>query len=130
MNKLIGPILRMAFNALVEPCLRRAKIRAVIYYLEMIQAARKSVIILGALIFCFVIMAVGAVLIPLALCLFMPWQPQTKALVACTFGAVYLLAPLIVAIVLMSEKRWMRMTRAGMLMKDVIGKECSREGDQ
>jgi hypothetical protein len=68
-------------------------------------------------------MAGGAVLMPLALCLFMPWQPQTKALVACAFGAVYLLAPLIVAIVLMSEKRWMRMTRAGKLMKHVLSKQ-------
>jgi hypothetical protein len=110
----------MAFSTLVEPTLRRARIRAVICYLEMIQTARKSVIILGALIFCFVIMAGGAVLIPLALCLFMPWQPQTKALVACAFGAVYLLVPLIVAIVLMSEKRWMRITRADKLMKDVL----------
>jgi hypothetical protein len=122
-NKLLGPVLRMAFSALVEPSLRRAKIRAVIYYLEMIQTARKALMILGALIFCFVIMAGGAVLMPLALCLFMPWQPQTKALVACAFGAVYLLAPLIVAIVLMSERRWMRMTRADKLVKDVLSKQ-------
>ncbi len=123
MNKLLGPVLQLAYKALVEPSLRRAKIRAVIYYVETIQTAREAVMILGALIFCVVIMAGGAVLIPLGLCLFMPWQPQTKALVASAFGAVYLLAPLIVTFVLMSEKRWMRMTRADVLMKDVLSKK-------
>ena len=113
----------MAFRALVEPSLRRAKIRAVICYLEMIRTTRKALIILGVLMFCFVIMAGGAVLMPLALCLFMPWQPQTKALVVLAFGAVYLLAPLIVATVLMSEKRWMRITRADKLVKDVLSKQ-------
>ena len=123
MNKLLGLVLRMAFRALVESPLRRARIRAVIYYLEMIRTARQAVMILGALMFCVVIMAGGAVLIPLALCLFMPWQPETKALVACAFGVVYVVAPLIVAMVLMSEKRWMHMTRADKLLKDVLSKE-------
>jgi len=122
-NKLLGLVLRMAFRALVESPLRRARIRAVIYYLEMIRTARQAVMILGALMFCVVIMAGGAVLIPLALCLFMPWQPETKALVACAFGVVYVVAPLIVAMVLMSEKRWMHMTRADKLLKDVLSKE-------
>lgn len=122
MNKLFGPLLKMAFRALIEPTLRRAKIRAVIWYIELVQGARKSVMVLGALIFCVIIMAGGAVLIPLALCLFMPWQPSTKALVGCTVGAIYLLAPLIVAMVLMSEKRWMHMTRADLLVKDVLNK--------
>jgi hypothetical protein len=118
----LGPALRMAFSALVEPSLRRAKIRGVIYYLEMIQTARKAVIGFAGLVFCFVIMAGGAVLMPLALCLFMPWQPQTKAWVAFAFGAVYLVAPLIVVIVLMSEKRWMRLTKGHVLLKDVLSK--------
>ena len=123
MNKLFGPILRMALGAMVTPSIRRAKIRAAIYYLEMTQTARKTLMLIGGLIFCLVMMAGGAVLIPLALCLFMPWQPQTKALVACAFGAVYLLAPLLVAIVLMSEKRWMRITRADVLVKNVLSKQ-------
>lgn len=122
MNKILGLVLRMAFRALVESPLRRAKIRAVIYYLEMIRTARQVVMILGALLFCVVIMAGGAILIPVSLCLFMPWQPETKALVACAFGVVYVVAPLIVAMVLMSEKRWMRITRADKLLKDVLSK--------
>lgn len=122
MNKLLGPLMQLAYRALVEPSVRRAKIRAVIYYLETIQTARQAVMIIGGIIFCFVIMAGGAVLIPLALCLFMPWQPLTKALVASAFGVVYLFAPLVVANVLMSEKRWMSMLRADALVKDVLSK--------
>lgn len=123
MNKLLGLILRMAFKALVESPLRRSKIRAVIYYLEMIRTVRKAVMALGALMFCVLVMAGGAVLIPLALCLFMPWQPETKALVACAFGVVYIVGPLIVAMMLMSEKRWMRITRADKMLKDVLSKQ-------
>lgn len=123
MNKLLGQILRIAFNTLVEPSLRRAKIRAVIFYLEAVHNARKAIILIGALIFCLVIMAGGAILVPLALCLFMPWQPATKAIVACSFAAVYLLVPIVVAIALMSEKRWMRLTRAGELMNAVLNKQ-------
>lgn len=121
-NNFVGQALRMAFRATVEPTLRRAKIRAVIWYLELVQSARKSAIVFGALIFCIVIMAGGAILIPLALCLFMPWQPVTKALVGCAVGAIYLFLPLIVVIVLMSEKRWMRISRADVLVKDVLNK--------
>jgi hypothetical protein len=122
-NKLFGSILGMAFSAfMVKPLLRRAKIRTAIYYLETIKSVRQVVVIVGALILCFVIIAGGAILIPLALCLFMPWQPLTKALVASAFGAVYLLVPTLIAISLMSERRWMRATRADELMKNVIGK--------
>lgn len=122
MNKLFGPVLQMAYKALISPSIRRVKIRAVMYYLETVRSAREAVIVLGLLSFCIALMAGGAVLLPLALCLFMPWQPQTKAFVACAFAVVYLVAPFLVATLLMSEKRWMRMTRADELLKNVIGK--------
>lgn len=107
---------------LVKPLVRRAKIRAAIYYLETVRTTRQIVIVAGALVLCFIIIAGGAILIPLSLCLFMPWQPLTKAIVASAFGAVYLIVPIAVAVSLMSEKRWMRMTRANELIKNVIGK--------
>lgn len=111
----------MAVSAwMVKPVLRRARIRAVIYYLESIKTARQVVLVMAAVMLCFVIIAGGAILIPVALCLFMPWPPMTKALVAGAFGAVYIAVPLVVALVLMSEQRWMRLTRANELMKDAI----------
>jgi len=123
-NKLFGSVLGMAAGAwVVKPVIRRAKIRATKFYLETVRSARQAVIVFGVVAFCIALMAGGAVLIPLALCLFMPWQPQTKTLVACAFGAVYIAVPFVVATVLMSEKRWMRMTRADELLDNVIGKE-------
>ena len=124
MNKLFGSVLGMAVGAwVVKPVIRRAKIRAAILYLETIRSAREAVMVFGVVAFCIALMAGGAVLIPLALCLFMPWQPQTKTLVACAFGAVYIAVPFIVATVLMSEKRWMRMTRADAFVNNVIDKD-------
>ena len=122
MNKLFGPILKMVYRVLVAPSLQRAKIQAVMYYLQTIRSVRQAVMTLGVLALCMAMIAGGAVLIPLALCLLMPWQPLTKALVACAFGALYITVPLVVAIVLMSEKRWMRMTRADELVKNVLRK--------
>jgi hypothetical protein len=95
----------------------------VIYYGETILVTRKAVMLLGALMLCILIMAGGAILIPLALCLLMSWQPETKALVICAFGAVYILGSLVVMIALMSESRWMRMTGVQKLMKDVLSKQ-------
>lgn len=124
MNRLLSSVIGVVIGAgIVKPWVRRARIRAVMYYLETVRTARQAVMTLAVLAFCIGLMAGGAVLIPLALCLFMPWQPLTKTLVACAFGAVYLAVPFVVAMVLMSEKRWMRMTRASELMKKVIGTE-------
>jgi uncharacterized membrane protein len=78
---------------------------------------------LGAFVFCLAVMAGGAIMMPLSLCLFMPWEPQTKAFVACAFGVVYIVGALIVAIGLMSEKRWMRITRADALVNNVLNNQ-------
>jgi hypothetical protein len=118
-----GTVLRMALGRLATPPLRRIRIRAVVHYLEAIRTVRRALIDLGAFMFCLAIIAGGAVLMPLALCLFMPWQPQTKALVACAFGVVYIVAPLIVAIALMSEKRWMRITHADTMVNNVLNNQ-------
>jgi len=95
----------------------------VVHYLKAIRTARSALIRLGALMFCLAIIAGGAVLMPLALCLFMPWQPQTKALVAGAFSVVYIVAPLIAAIALMSEKRWMRIMHADALVNKVLNNQ-------
>ena len=122
MDKLLGSIFRMGYKMLVGSSVRRVKIRAVMYYIESIRTVRETIAIVAVLMFCILIMAGGALLIPLSLCLFMPWSPTTKAIVASAFGIVYLAAPLLLASTLMSEKRWMAMTRADALMKDVLSK--------
>ena len=62
----------------------------------------------------------GLVLIPLALLLFMPWEPQTKAIVGIAVGAVYLLVPLAAMLPVLSEKRWMTATGAGDTAKRLL----------
>ena len=59
-------------------------------------------------------------MIPLALCFFMPWAPETRAIVAISFGAAYVLIPLVVVIALFSEKRWMKASKADKLVKEAL----------
>jgi hypothetical protein len=82
-----------------------------IHYSEAIQATRKAVMVIGALIFCALIIVGCTILIPLALCLLMPRQPETKALVICACGAICLVRSLTVMTVLMPGRagcKWMR----------------------
>jgi hypothetical protein len=50
----------------------------------------------------------------------MPWAPETKAIVAISFGAAYILIPVIVVLTLLSKRRWMKMSRAAQLLKEAL----------
>ena len=95
------------------------KVKAAITYLRIIRGARRLVIMLAVLVFCAVILACGFLLVPIALLLFMPWEPHTKAVVGIVIGAAYILVPTIVAWVLLSERRWLRVSRADELLRSV-----------
>jgi hypothetical protein len=95
-----------------EPSLKILKLRAAIWYLEGIKGARRLLILICLLVFVITLIGASLVMIPLALLLFMPWEPTTKAIVGVVIGAVYLLVPAIALISLLSEKRWMRITGA------------------
>jgi hypothetical protein len=71
------------------------------------------------LVFCAALLACGFLLVPIALLFFMPWGPHTKAIVGIIIGAAYVLVPVIVASVLLSEKRWLRISRADELLRSV-----------
>jgi hypothetical protein len=94
------------------PSLKMLKLRAAIYYLEGVKTAHRILILICLLVFVITLIGAGLVIIPLALLLFMPWGPTTKAIVGIVVGAVYLLVPAIALITLLSEKRWMRLTGA------------------
>jgi hypothetical protein len=96
----------------LEPSLKMLKLRAAIYYLEGVKGARRILILICLLVFVITLIGAGLVMIPLALLLFMPWEPTTKAIVGIIIGAIYLLVPAIALISLLSEKRWMRLTGA------------------
>jgi TRAP-type C4-dicarboxylate transport system permease small subunit len=75
------------------------------------------------LVVCVVILGCGFLLIPVGLCLFMPWAPVTKAIVAVSIGTVYIVIPLIAGLALFSEKRWMKMSSADKLLKSALRKK-------
>lgn len=122
MNALFQGFLDWLKQAYLEPTLRLLKIRAAIYYLEGIKTARQVLILLCMLIFVITLIGAGLVLIPVALLLFMPWQPETKAIVGLVIGIIYLLIPAIALLFLLSEKRWMKLTGTNDILKKLLDK--------
>ena len=110
--------LRLAY---LEPSLKMLKLRAAIYYLEGVKGAHRILILVCVLVFVITLIGAGLVMLPLALLLFMPWEPATKAVVGIVIGAVYLLVPAVALITLLSEKRWMRLTGATEVLRRLAG---------
>ena len=104
----------------LEPSLKILKLRAAIYYLEGVKGARRILILICLLVFVITLIGAGLVMIPLALLLFMPWEPTTKAVVGIVIGAIYLLVPAVALISLLSEKRWMRLTGATDVLRKLV----------
>ena len=104
----------------LEPSLRLLKLRAAIYYLEGVKGAHRILILICLLVFVITLLGAGLVMVPLALLLFMPWDPTTKAVVGITIGAIYLIVPAVALISLLSEKRWMRITGATDVLRKLL----------
>ncbi len=115
-NGLFGRLIGSKIDASIALC----KIQAAIVYLNFIKGARRMTMLVCVLVLGIVILACGFLLIPVGLCLFMPWAPETKAIVAVSFGAAYLIIPLIVVMALFSEKRWMKTSSADKLVKAAL----------
>jgi len=101
----------------LQPLIDVVRARAAAVYLEGIKGARRIVIVLCLMIFIITLIGAGFVVIPLALLIFMPWAPQTKAAVGIVIGAVYLLVPLVGVFLVLPEKRWMALTGARTALK-------------
>jgi hypothetical protein len=113
-------MLRRLIGSEIEASVSLLKIQSAIAYLNLIKGMRRMTVLVCLLVVFVVILACGFLMIPIALCLFMPWSPETKALVAAAFGAGYLVIPLIVVIALFSGKRWMKAAMADRLMEDAL----------
>ena len=111
-NSLFQGMFDWLTSTYLEPSLKMLKLRAAIYYLEGVKGAHRILILICLLVFVITLIGASLVMIPLALLLFMPWEPATKAIVGIIIGAIYLLVPVITLISLLSEKRWMRLTGA------------------
>ena len=119
-NSIFQMIVDWVKSAYVEPSLRFLKLRAAICYLEGVKGARRILILVCTLVFVITLICAGLVLVPVSMLLFMPWEPGTKALVGIVIGVVYLLVPAIALILLLSEKRWMRVTGATEVLSKLI----------
>lgn len=120
MNLIFQGILEWLRQTYVEPVLRMFKVQAAIFYLEGIKGVRRVILQMVLLVFLITLIGAGLVLVPLALLLFMPWSPQTKAIVGLLIGLLYLLVPLVALIPLLSEKRWMKITGAQDVLKKLL----------
>ncbi len=114
---------RRTLGSKIAASVALCRIQAAIVYLNFIKGARRMTMLACLLVLCVVILACGFLLIPVGLCLFMPWAPETKAIVAVSIGAGYIIIPLIVGIALFSEKRWMKMSSADKLLKSALRKK-------
>ena len=104
----------------LEPSLKMLKLRAAVYYLEGVKGAHRILILICLLVFVITLIGAGLVIAPLALLLFMPWEPTTKAVVGIIIGVAYLVVPAITLISLLSEKRWMRLTGATAVLRKLV----------
>ena len=115
-----GEVFRRLIGSEIETSVALLKIQSAIVYLNVLKGTRRLTVLICLLVLCVVVFACGFLLIPVALCLFMPWAPQIKAIVAAAFGAAYIIIPLIAAMALFSEKRWMRASKADKLLQEAL----------
>ena len=117
---IISEVLRRLIGSEIDASVALVKIEAAIVSLNIIKGTRRVAILACLLVFCVIVFACGLLSIPIALCLFMPWAPETKAIVAVGFGAAYVLVPLIAAMVRLSGRRWMKASKADQLLKEAL----------
>jgi hypothetical protein len=120
MPSIVGQILKRLIGAEVEASVGLLKIESAIVYLNLVKGARSLAKIICLLVLFIILIACGFIMIPIALCLFMPWSPETKTIVAVSFAAGYLVIPFVALLVLFSEKRWLKASRANALLKEAL----------
>ena len=126
MTGILSEIIRRLIGPEVESSVALVKIHAAIVSLNVIKGARRLTMIFCLLVLSIVMLACGFLLIPVALCLFMPWSPETKTIVAASIGAAYIIIPVIVVMVFSSEKRWMKASGADKLVKEALKEQGGR----
>jgi NADH:ubiquinone oxidoreductase subunit K len=120
----MGSIWREIFQRLmgseIEASVALLKIQSAIVYLHALKNARRLTMLICLLVFFVIVLACGFLLVPVSLCLFMPWAPETKAIVAASFGAAYVIIPLIVVMILFREKNWIKVSKVDRLLKEAL----------
>jgi hypothetical protein len=120
---LFSSISKGLLSSYLKSRLELAKIRAAACYVNGVKVTRRLLILWCKLVFCLVLLATGLALIPIALCLYMPWAPEIKAIVAISFGFVYMVVALLVMLDSFSQKRWMKVSGANELVDSLLEKK-------
>jgi NADH:ubiquinone oxidoreductase subunit K len=113
-------IIHRLIGSEVEASVALVKIQSAIIYLHVLKNARRLTKLICLLVFFVIVLACGFLLIPVSLCLFMPWAPETKAIVAVAFAAAYVIIPLTVVMILFREKNWIRASKVDKLLEEAL----------
>jgi len=88
------------------------KIQAATCYVKGVIGARRlfvSAVLLSCLL---LLLAVGFVLVHVGFFIWVPWSPNTKALVLLALGVVYVTVSSVLILRRCSEKTWMKLSKA------------------
>ena len=120
MGSFLREMFRRLIGAEVNASVALLKIQSAIIYLNIIKNTRRLTKLVCQLVLFVIVLACGFLLIPISLCLFMPWAPETKAIVAASFGAAYVIIPLIAVMILFREKNWIKAAKVDTLLKEAL----------
>jgi hypothetical protein len=102
-----------------------AKAELVIALIRALGGLRKLIVLTSLWVFLLMLMAGGLVIVPVALCVYMPWGSETKLIVLLSFAAVYIGVPLIALMSVLSERRWLKLFKVDELVAKVVRKRES-----
>ncbi|MDA3874595.1 MAG: hypothetical protein PF795_11635 [Kiritimatiellae bacterium] len=113
---LIYRVLRGEQRSLTRPL----RIRATLMYVKAVRAARRSLIGLIGLCILFVFLFGGFLLFHAGLFFYLPCEPAEKGELFMWLGGGYFLLTLLICVVSLSQRRWMRMTGADEAVRNAL----------
>lgn len=121
-----GKLYDLAYDATIglaklyrKKTLQLVKITAASAYLHVLKAMRQHAVILFAAVFSVVLLAVAAVVVPVALIMIAPWTPGVKAIQLLALGAIYIGTVLVCLQKVFSEEKWLRASGFQELMDSI-----------
>jgi hypothetical protein len=118
--RFIQGILSAVCGRLVDAALTIVKAEAAAAYVSCVMKARQAFVALLSLAVFMLLALAGFVLIHVALFVWLPWSLGIKALVLLILGVVYLGCGLACALVVSSDRAWMKFAKVDRLLA-VIG---------
>lgn len=92
--------------------LHMGRIKAATYYVKGVQAARRGVMGYLGLAMLKQLLGLGVLLLHIGLVVYLPWTVQEKGLLLLAMGGLYTVLAAIAFGILLSQRTWMKATRA------------------